>query len=69
MHRIIQKVDGTFRCEVEVQDGTERWTEHDLSTALKAVKEAEKFLNGNKIKKRHIPVYREVAQVQLERIQ
>ena len=70
MYRIIQKLDGTFRCEVVIQDGTERWTETDLETAKEKIKSAAKVLNGTKIKKKDIELYREepVTQTRIVRI-
>ena len=59
MYRIIQKQDGKFICEVQIQDGTERWTETSLEEAKKWVKKSMKSLNGTDIKKKSIPIYRE----------
>ena len=62
MYRIIEKFNGTFRCEVVIQDGTERWTEKTLEEAKTSVKSAAKVLNGTKIKKKDIELYRSCGQ-------
>lgn len=59
MYRIIQRLNGGFECEVSVQDGTERFTATTLEEAKTAVKRSAKILNGVKIKKKSIEVYRE----------
>ena len=59
MYRIIQKLDGTYLCELMIQDGTERWDETDLEEAKKSMKRAAKIWNGTEIKKKDIELYRE----------
>ena len=70
MYRIIQKLDGTFRCELTIQDGTERWDETDLEEAKKSMKRGALVWNGSKIKKKDIELYREepVTQMRIVRI-
>jgi hypothetical protein len=43
-----------FNCECRLQDGTERWTETTLETAIRSVKKFAKVMNGTKIKKKDI---------------
>jgi hypothetical protein len=57
--QIIQRIDGKYLCIVQIQDGTDQWDEDTEDAARKAVKLAEKVLNGNKIKKKDISLYRE----------
>lgn len=54
MYRIYRRADGTCRCECRLQDSTERWDEASLEAAIKAVKHFAKFMNGTKIKRKHI---------------
>jgi hypothetical protein len=54
MYAIYKKADGEYACEGKVQDGTERWTEKTLEAAVKSMKRHAKFMNGTKIKRKHI---------------
>jgi hypothetical protein len=66
--QIISKYDGTYLCETRIQDGTERWTEATEDAARKTIKKTEKILNGNKIKKKDIPLFKEEVDVRLVKI-
>ena len=59
--RIIIKRDGTYTAETTIQDGTERSGPlSSLDEARKWCKKCEKVMNHNKVKKKRIPVFREM---------
>jgi hypothetical protein len=68
MYSIIQKMDGSFLCECMIQDGTERWTESNIETAIQSMKRSAKVLNGSKIKKKDIEFLKEAPVVVIQRI-
>ena len=59
MYIILLKLDGTIQCQGRYQDGTEYWTESDLKSARKSMKQFAKAVNNQKIKKRDICLCRE----------
>lgn len=67
MYTIILKLDGSYACEGRLQDGTERWIEKDVRSAIKSMKQFAKVMNGAKIKKKDIKFYqcRPVNQVEI----
>lgn len=50
--------DGTCQCEGKIQDGTERWTDISLESAIEHMKRFAERVNGTKIKKKDIKYYR-----------
>lgn len=46
MYTIIKQNNNSYKCEVVIQDGTERWEETDLGEAIDRVISAAKVLNG-----------------------
>lgn len=69
MYTIIKGTDGKFHCEGRIQDGTERWTEDDLETAIKSMKRHAEIMNGTKIKRRHIRLVEPVQVVKTEYVE
>lgn len=61
MYQIVLGLDGKYYCICRVQDGTERWTESDLETAVTKVKEFAKVMNGTKIKRKEISFFKEIV--------
>lgn len=59
--------DGTYTSETRIQDGTERGG--PFKTELEAkqwCKDAERVMNGLRVKKKHIPVFAAVTSVAVE---
>lgn len=57
MYRIANNGYGVYFVECGIQDGTERWEEHDLEAAIKSLKHAAKWLNGTKLKRKDIEYF------------
>lgn len=56
MYRIYTEPD-YYRCECDIQDGTERWKDKTLKEAIKNMKYAAKSFNNTEIKKKDIEIY------------
>lgn len=54
MYNIFLHSSTKFTCSCMLQDGTEVWDESTLEAAIAAGKHFAKFMNGTKIKKKHI---------------
>ena len=46
MYTIVKRLNGTFLCIGKLQDGTERWEEQSLDTAVQSLKKFAKTMNG-----------------------
>lgn len=60
MYSIYKEPDGRFKCEVTIQDGTERWYKDTLEEAIKSVKSGAMAYNHNKIMKSDIQYFEAV---------
>jgi hypothetical protein len=56
MYQITERYDGDWACEVEVQDGVERWVEETKDRAIGAVVSAAWTLNGARIRRDEVTV-------------
>ena len=61
MYQIILGLDRKYYCVCCLQDGTERWAEDNIETAIAKVKDFAKVMNGMKIKRKEISFYKEVV--------
>lgn len=62
MYSITLCLDGKYYCMGRMQGDTQRWTETDLATAIKSMKEFAKTCNsGAIIKKKDIDFLREIV--------
>jgi len=63
MYTIVKRLNGTFLCIGKLQDGTERWEEQSLDTAVQSLKKFAKTMNGargkHKLKRKHITYLQE----------
>ena len=59
MYTIIRALDGTFKCQFRLQDGTEFYTEPTVEKAIEHAKTFAKVMNGAKIKKKDITFLQE----------
>ena len=58
-YRVIKKYDGTFACEIMIQDGWERWTEKTLDIAIGSVVAAARAYNHVYIHRNEVVVFEE----------
>jgi hypothetical protein len=61
MYTITERLDGTYLCECRVQDGTERWTEPDMESAVASMARASCGLLNTEITAADIDFFREEA--------
>ena len=63
MYEIYERADGKWNVCCMIQDGTERWEEADLETAIKSLKKAAKTLNNSVIKRKDITITKLVSTI------
>ena len=63
MYRVSKLSDSLWNCQVQIQDGTERWTEKTREEAVFSVIKAARTLNSTYIKESDIEIINEVPTI------